>query len=219
VVLPGAGPGGMTLKGADMDCLLGYVVARPGFYTKMDDGRLWVCRAGSEEAETIASGGELGKRVIRPAAGPRGMTVMGPDNETIEEYLTAKPGFVTRYEDGRLWVFKAGSDQLAEFDAGTESAKIAIRPGAGPRGMTLKSVEPETISEYIVAQEGFATFLSDGRIWVFRHGSPGLEEYKASGEPGKCAVRPGAGPQGMTVKSSDTETIEEYLRVALDGGS
>jgi hypothetical protein len=211
-ILPGAGPGGMTLKGADTESLAAYSVAKPGFFTKIDeDGRLWVCRAGSEEAETVASGGELGKRVIRPAAGPNGMTINGPDNETIEEYLTAKPGFATRFDDGRLWVFKARSAELADYDAGIESAKIAIRPGAGPRGMTLKSIDSETISDYIAAQEGFMTFVKEGRIWVFRPGSPELVEYQESGEPGKCAIRPAAGPLGMTVKSADSETIDAYL--------
>jgi hypothetical protein len=214
VIRPGVGPRGMTLKSPDTETLLAYVVAKPGFFTKIDDGRLWVCKEGTEEAETIASGGELGKRVIRPAGGPLGMTINGPDNETIDEYLTAKKGFATRLEEGRLWVFRAGSDELDEYDAGNESAKIAVRPGAGPGGMTIKSVEPETIVAYLAACDGFETFIDDGRIWVFPAGDPAIKEFQEVGEPGKYVIRPGAGPLGMTVKALDKETMDAYLRVA-----
>jgi hypothetical protein len=132
--------------------------------------------------------------------------------------MTAKAGFVTRMDDGRVWVFKKGSPELADYDAGNESAKIAVRPGAGPGGMTVKSVEPGTITEYLVAQDGFVTFVVDDRIWVFLPGSEALAESEASGEPGKCAIRPGAGPLGMTVKSADAETIEAYLKAVGSAG-
>lgn len=212
-VLPGEGPGGLTLKGSDTETLKDYAVARCGFFVKIDeDGRLWVAKAGSEEAETVANGGEWAKRVIRPGDGPNGMTLNAPDVETAEEYLTAKAGFTTRFDDDRIWVFKTGSAELADFDAGNEPAKIAIKVGEGPRGMSVKSVDPETITNYLVAKDGFFTKIVDDRIWVFRPGSEALAEFLASGEPGKCAVRIGEGPLGMTVKSADAETIDEYLR-------
>jgi hypothetical protein len=95
-----------------------------------------------------------------------------------------------------------------------ESAKIAVRPGAGPGGRTVKSVEPETILAYLAARDGFETFIEDGRIWVFPAGDPAIKEFEEVGEPGKYVIRPGAGPLGMTVKASDNETMEAYLRVA-----
>ena len=78
---------------------------------------------------------------------------------TLEEYLTAKPGFVTIFEDGRLWVFRANSKELADFRKDGELAKQVVRPGVGPRGMTLKGPDTETILGYVVAQDGFETFL------------------------------------------------------------
>jgi hypothetical protein len=62
----------------------------------------------------------------------------------------AKEGFHTEVdEDGRLWVFRAGSDELKEFKAHGEPAKVVIRPGAGPGGVTIKSVDAEIIDEYL----------------------------------------------------------------------
>jgi hypothetical protein len=80
--------------------------------------------------------------------------------------------------------------------------------------MTVKSIEPGTIVAYLVARDGFETFVDDGRIWVFPAGSPAVKEYKEVGEPGKYVIRPGAGPLGMTVKALDNETMDAYLRVA-----
>jgi hypothetical protein len=218
VIRPGVGPMGVTLKSSETETILDYVVSKPGFFTKIEDGRLWVAVAGSEEAEKIAAGTELAKRVIRPAAGPLGMTVNAPDNDMLDQYLMGKPGFVIRIVDGRLWVFAEGAPEVADIDAGSEPAKHVIRPGAGPGGMTLKSPDTETILAYVAAQDGFQTFIKDERIWVFPKGSPDVEEFKESGEPAKYVTRPGAGPLGMTVKGPDSEIIESYLRVALVPG-
>jgi predicted phage tail protein len=63
---------------------------RPGFVTVMQDGRLWVFRDGAKEIEEFRKHGELVKQVIRPGAGPNGMTLKAPDSETINDYLKAK---------------------------------------------------------------------------------------------------------------------------------
>ncbi len=123
-----------------------------------------------------------------------------------------KRGFLAEISDGRVWVFRTGSQELADYYASGEPAKHVIRPGAGPNGMTLKAPDTETITEYVAAAEGFETVIEDGRIWVFRAGSPELAEYRTSGEPAKQVIRPGAGPQGMTVKAPDTETLDAYLQ-------
>ena len=58
---------------------------------------------------------------------------------------------------------------------------------------------------------GFHTEVRDGRLWVFREGSKDLEEFKKHGEPAHQLTRIGAGPNGMTIKSSDAQVIDDYL--------
>ncbi len=67
-----------------------FLTSKPGFVTKFDDGRLWVFRKGSKELESFMKDGELAKQVIRPGAGPRGMTLKAPDRKTLDAYLTTK---------------------------------------------------------------------------------------------------------------------------------
>ena len=93
--------------------------------------------ASSKELAEFEKHGELAKHVIRPA-GPAGITIKAPEAETIDSYLTTKPGFVTRLVDGRLWVFRSGSAELAEFDQQGELAKHVTHPGVGPGGLTVK---------------------------------------------------------------------------------
>ena len=54
----------------------------------MEDGRLWVFREGAKELSLFEEAGELAKHVIRPGAGPGGMTIKGPDADTIDAYLS-----------------------------------------------------------------------------------------------------------------------------------
>jgi hypothetical protein len=63
-------------------------------------------------------------------------------------------------------------------------------------------------------QPGFVTDVVDGRLWIFRADSAELEEYRSMGEPAKHVIRVGAGPNGMTVKGPDGETIDAYLKAA-----
>jgi hypothetical protein len=63
---------------------------------------------------------------------------------------------------------------------------------------------------------GYVTIEKDGRLWVFRDGSLPLAEYRKLGEVEKHVTRVGAGPEGMTVKAPDSETILSYL-LARDG--
>jgi len=130
----------------------GSAYARPGFVTLIEDGRLWVFKQDAKELAAFKAHGELAKHVIRPAAGPMGMTLKAPDTETIQAYVAAKPGFVTLIEDGRVWVFKHDAKELAAFKAHGELAKHVIRPAAGPMGMTIKAPNTETINAYIAAR-------------------------------------------------------------------
>ena len=60
-----------------------------------------------------------------------------------------KSGFVTKVEDGRLWVFKADSPALADMQKNGLPEKAAIRIGAGPDGMTLKAPDDATLDAYL----------------------------------------------------------------------
>ena len=125
--------------------------------------------------------------------------------------MLAKPGFVVLEEDGRLWVFREGSSDLAKFQEAGELAKQVVRPKAGPGGVTLKSNDSATIDEYLTTLPGFYTKMENGRLWVFRAESLELEEFLKTGKPGKQVVRPLSGPFGLTLKSVDTKLIDEYL--------
>ncbi|QEG42910.1 hypothetical protein [Roseimaritima ulvae] len=186
--------------------------SKPGFSVFEQDGRLWVFDIARPELAEFVSKGELAKHVIRPGAGPNGMTVKAPDAETLDRYLATKPGFVVHFEDGRLWIFRAQSEALADFRRQGELAKHVIRPGAGPNGVTVKAPDAEVIDAYLVAQPGFVTQFEDGRLWVFRQGSPELKAFREAGELAKHVIRPGAGPDGRTVKGPDAATLDAYLR-------
>lgn len=60
-----------------------------------------------------------------------------------------KPGFFTKIEDGRLWVFREGSEQLKEFKAHGEPAKQYTEIGTGPDGMTVKSGDEKALKDYL----------------------------------------------------------------------
>jgi len=122
-----------------------------------------------------------------------------------------KPGFTTISKDGRLWVFRADSAELAAFQEKGKPAKHVVRPKAGPDGLTLLSPDGDIITEYLVAKPGFATILKDGRLWVFRADSAELAAFREKGKPAKHVVRPKAGPLGLTLLSPDAAILDEYL--------
>jgi hypothetical protein len=64
--------------------------SKPGFYTEVKEGRLWVLRDGSKELAEFKKDGELAKQVTRIGAGPNGMTIKSSDVEVIDDYLAAK---------------------------------------------------------------------------------------------------------------------------------
>lgn len=50
-------------------------------------GRIWVFRPASPDLADFEASGEPAKQVVRPGAGPLGMTVKGADAETVNAYL------------------------------------------------------------------------------------------------------------------------------------
>ena len=63
---------------------------RPGYFTQVDDGRLWVFAEGSKELAAFKEHGEPAKLVTRIGAGPNGMTIKAPSVEVMDAYLAAK---------------------------------------------------------------------------------------------------------------------------------
>lgn len=125
--------------------------AKDGFETFLEDGRLWVFATGAEELKQLLSAGELAKHVTFIAAGPGGITLKAPDRDTAVLYLSTQPGFAARMEDSRVWVFRAGAEELAVFDAGDELAKHVTRINAGPLRTTIKAPDTETIDAFLAA--------------------------------------------------------------------
>lgn len=62
-----------------------------------------------------------------------------------------KPGFVTKVENGRLWVFKEGSKELEQFEKHGEPTINVSLIGEGPEGMTIKAPSTEVIEAYKAA--------------------------------------------------------------------
>jgi hypothetical protein len=184
ITLIGAGPGGMTIKALDKNTALEYVATKPGFRVAVEDGRLWVLKPDQEPHE---------KHITLIGAGPGGMTIKALDKDTALEYVAAKPGFSVHVEDGRLWVLKPGQEK---------GEKHVTLIGAGPRGMTIKALSKDTALEYVATKPGFEVTIEDGRLWVLK---PGQEKHE------KHVTRIGAGPNGMTVKAVDRDTLDAYL--------
>lgn len=124
---------------------------RPGYVAYVADGRLWVFPDGSEEAGEFGAGREPGKFVTLIKGGPSGMTLRAVDQESLKGYLAAREGFVTEIVDGRIWVFRPGTEELAVFRAKGEPAKFVTRPGAGPLRMTVRGPDSDILDEYLRA--------------------------------------------------------------------
>lgn len=71
-------------------CAAAPSLQKPGFYTEVRDGRLWVFREGSKELEEFKKHGEPARQVTRIGGGPNGMTIKSSDAEVIDAYLAAK---------------------------------------------------------------------------------------------------------------------------------
>lgn len=82
-----AGPQGQTLISTEAEYLDAYMVAKPGFFTQVRDGRLWVFPEGSDDHKAFLEKGPPVRQVRRISAGPMGMTVISTEAEHIEAYL------------------------------------------------------------------------------------------------------------------------------------
>jgi predicted small secreted protein len=58
---------------------------------------------------------------------------------------------------------------------------------------------------------GYVTQVSENRLWVFPADSDDYKQFLEHGEPVKLVTRIGEGPDGMTIKSTDSSIIDGYL--------
>ncbi|MGV6474564.1 hypothetical protein [Azotobacter vinelandii] len=78
--------------------------------------------------------------------------------------------------------------------------------------MLLTSLVAGTAIASQYDKPGFVTEVEDGRLWVFRADSKELKDFRATGEPAKQFTEVGAGPEGMTIKAADAQTLQDYLK-------
>jgi len=109
-----------------------------------------------------------------------------------------RPGFVTDLDaDGRLWVFREGGPT-------ERSEKHVTLVGVGPDRRTVRALDRETALAFLATKPGFEVELDDGRLWVFRSGTPHERTEKH-------VTLVGAGPRHMTVKAADRATAVDYV--------
>lgn len=63
--------------------------AKPGYFTHIHDGRLWVFKEGDKDIELVAKNKEPKVVVTRIATGPSNMTVKSNNAAVIDAYLGA----------------------------------------------------------------------------------------------------------------------------------
>jgi hypothetical protein len=187
---------------------------RPGYLAYRTRGSVWVMPDRSESAPRIPPLKERKKWVAKPKAGPEGLTVKAANESVLRGYLLSKPGFAAKVEDGRLWVFKAGSNELRAFEKDGVVPRHVVIPRFGPNGMTLKVPDKGLLQGYLSAKWGFETFVEGGQLWVFVTGAKELAEFKKAKSLTKHVTRAGAGPMKMTIKAADAATIDAYLKAA-----
>ena len=194
---------------------------RPGFVGAEKDGAVWIFRAGSEE---LAKFDETQKVPGDGAAaiGVLDKPLKAPDSETLEAYVGtiqySRPGFLAVGVDGRIWVFRSGSEALANY---LNMQKV---PGDGAAAIgvldkTVKAPDSATVdaylAEYLYSRPGFQAVAKDGRIWVFHSGSEELAKFHETQKvPGDGAAA--IGVLAKTLKAPDSITIEDYLAVYWD---
>ena len=172
--------------------------------------------------------------VVQPAAEPaKEAPAPAARKEPPRSSTFARPGFAVYEQDGRIWVFRDGSDAHGEFLASGEPAKRVTRVGAGPKGRTVVAENTGAIDAYLAAWppselaggaarsappyseqyavDGFVVFEEDGRLWAFRPKSEHLREYLTKGEPAKRVTLVGEGPDGKTVMGAESEVVGDYV--------
>ncbi len=190
--------------------------AKPGFAVYERDGRLWVFHEDSEHEATFLAVGEPAKSVTMIGVGPGGKSIRAIDKDVVVAYLAAKPGYHTEVKNGRVWVFREGSEDHDRYLAEGEPGKCYTAIGVGPLGATVRSESKDHVAGWLTAKPGYHTELVDGRVWILEEGSEAHQEFAANGEIGKNYTSIGTGPMGMSLRSDSRETV--YAWAATEPG-
>lgn len=176
---------GVGVRSTEKATVHAWAATREGFVVRPGEGGfLWVFDAGSDELASFEDGVEPAQNATLFIGGK---PFRSTDLTVLERYAAARPGFVARRgDDGYTWIFRSGSDALAAFDRGEESAKNAtLFIGGKP----YRSVALEILQAYQSAVPGFVIRQGeDGYSWVFRAGSEGLAAFDRGEEPAKSAT-------------------------------
>ena len=146
----GANEGGGGVRSAGSSASVAYEElggskARAGFAVYEVDGKTWVFRRDSKDHTAFKSHGPSDKHSTKFA---NGMAVKGPDLDTINAYLAAKPGFAVDVTEGRLWVYRAGSKEWMDHQKNGPSDKHVT---IFHEGRALKGPDVETLRAYVAA--------------------------------------------------------------------
>ncbi len=146
----------------------GTTASAPAYVAVAKDRRWTIFRADSKEFADWKQTNDLVKSVTRIGAGPANATVIAPDGETIDGFLKREPGFVVQFAKGRLWIFREGSADLAEYQQSGEPAKSVTLLGYGSVKTTMRSGDRETIVAFVESNPSMLPDLMDGRLWLLR---------------------------------------------------
>jgi hypothetical protein len=207
-----------SVKSADAETLDAWAVRKPGWVTRVREGRTWVFREGDPAVAELDAGVEPVQHVTRVTATPAGVQVVkARDAGTVAGYAATRAGFVARETGGHLWIFRARSPELATVDEGGELARHVTRLTATPFGVqVLKAPDADILEAWLASPAGFAARKVDGHLWVFRDGSPELSTVDGGRELVQHVTRVRATPSGVaTVKAPDAGTLDAWER-ALD---
>ncbi|MGH7162590.1 MAG: hypothetical protein ACREID_03825 [Planctomycetota bacterium] len=87
---------------------------------------------------------------------------------------------------------------------------LAALAGAGCKSLWMEADSGPLQGEGPHAKYTFVTIQEENRLWVFKRDAKDLATYRKGKELAKCVTRVGAGPNGMTLKAPDTETLDDF---------
>ena len=121
-------------------------------YVKIEKEKaVWVFMANDATLEDFKAGKELAKHVTKMKNQDGEIKIYkAPDSDTLKGYLAMKPGFVTRVQEGYLWVYKLGSEELVKALKGEELAKhTTSMKNVNGQIITFKAPSKEVIDGYL----------------------------------------------------------------------
>jgi hypothetical protein len=92
----------------------------------------------------------------------------------------------------------------------TDTKQAAPTSEEPPAPVVEESTPEARPTSEAYALPGFAVYEVDGRLWVFRDGSVGRQQFLEHGEPARNATLVGEGPEGKTLKGAEIEALKAY---------